>query len=186
MLWKHRRLIALRDSGAHRGRSRFGAVGADLPRGHDPPVDRDRGTPAGRELAAAALCERRPGFLPTQTKLMESREIGERVVRKLNLLDNPRLQPEEGDSDAGSKRRKAVPTPRTRSIEHGGLGAGQRGRRAGQGHQPPAALLRGSDAAAGRESPTPSPRPTSQWNARGQDRDVGRASQFLRRRRSAT
>jgi succinoglycan biosynthesis transport protein ExoP len=34
-----------------------------------------------------------PEFLPSQTQLMQSREIGERVVRKLNLLADPDFNP---------------------------------------------------------------------------------------------
>lgn len=32
-------------------------------------------------------------FLPTQTRLMKSREVAERVVQRLNLLDNPEFNP---------------------------------------------------------------------------------------------
>ena len=34
-----------------------------------------------------------PEFLPSQIQLMQSREIGERVVRKLNLLADPDFNP---------------------------------------------------------------------------------------------
>src|SRR5512133_3230378 len=42
-----------------------------------------------------------PEYLPTQTRLIRSREIAERVIRKLNLLQNPEFNP--GAQQATSK-----------------------------------------------------------------------------------
>lgn len=58
-----------------------------------------QGTPQGRYYD--------PEFLPTQTRLMRSREVAERVVERLKLLQNPEFTPQTSGmaqgSDAASK-----------------------------------------------------------------------------------
>jgi len=52
-------------------------------------------------------------FLPTQTKLMRSREVAERVVQRLNLLSNPEMNPQRkllslGSSEGAKNSKEAV------------------------------------------------------------------------------
>ena len=52
-----------------------------------------------------------PEFLPSQTQLMQSREIAERVVKKLNLLADPNFNPKHYQKfHADSKGKLPVPT----------------------------------------------------------------------------
>ena len=60
-----------------------------------------------------------PDFLPTQAKLLSSREIAERVVRKLNLLENP--GPESEAREVGRPgAKKPTPTLERRVVNMAG------------------------------------------------------------------
>ena len=86
-------------------------------------VDRDLGSPLDPnwhpQLFSASLD---PGFLPTQAKLLQSREIAERVVRKLNLLENPTLNPgaksppKDEEKSKGGQGAESSPEERLRSM----------------------------------------------------------------------
>ncbi len=58
-------------------------------------VDKDVSSPLDSNWRPQLYATADPDFLPTQAKLLESREIAERVVRKLNLLDNAELNPKK-------------------------------------------------------------------------------------------
>jgi capsular exopolysaccharide synthesis family protein len=55
-------------------------------------VERDKGSPLDIGVGQAAEIYS-PEFVPTQVRLMKSREISERVVRRLNLATNPVFNP---------------------------------------------------------------------------------------------
>ncbi len=61
-------------------------------------------TPLDREWRPQSLASFDPEFLPTQTKLMQSREIAERVVRRLHLADNRQLNPRPAVSSASAEQ----------------------------------------------------------------------------------
>ena len=69
-------------------------------------VDRDPGTPLDSNWRPQLYAAMDPDFLPTQAKLMTSREIAERVARKLNLIDNPDLNSPKSASSGSPE-----PTP---------------------------------------------------------------------------
>ena len=72
----------------------------DIERRHDAPVSFARDSYGGGE----------PEFLPSQTQLMQSREIAERVVRRLNLLANRDYNPKRYQKfRADAKGRVPVP-----------------------------------------------------------------------------
>jgi len=74
----------------------------DIERQHAAPVSFARDAYGGGE----------PEFLPSQTQLMQSREIGERVVRRLNLLANPDFNPKRYQKyRPDAKGKVPVPTP---------------------------------------------------------------------------
>lgn len=65
-------------------------------------IDKDRGTPYDVSDRFVLYSWWDPEYLPTQTRLIRSREVAERVVRKLNLLQNKDFNPSAGEvsSDA--------------------------------------------------------------------------------------
>ena len=55
-------------------------------------VERDKGSPL--DIGAGQVAELySPEFVPTQVRILKSREISERVVRRLNLATNPEFNP---------------------------------------------------------------------------------------------
>ncbi len=56
-------------------------------------IEKDKGSPMDISSAPQAYLSYDPEFLPTQTRLMKSREVAERVVERLNLAQNPELNP---------------------------------------------------------------------------------------------
>jgi len=56
-------------------------------------VERERGSVLDISSAGPMIEAYNPEFLPTQTRLMKSREIAERVVARLNLVENDELNP---------------------------------------------------------------------------------------------
>jgi len=56
-------------------------------------IDKDRGTPYDVSDRFVLYSWWDPEYLPTQTRLIRSREVAERVVRKLNLLQNKDFNP---------------------------------------------------------------------------------------------
>ncbi len=110
---------ALRHSGAHRG----GALFACSPSRRFSPsrfspwtaIRARRWTRTGGRSSTRAMD---PDFLPTQAKLLTSREIAERVVRKLNLLENPDLNPTKSGAPAAQKPDAARSTTRVLNMAH--------------------------------------------------------------------
>jgi capsular exopolysaccharide synthesis family protein len=79
-------------------------------------VDKDVSSPLDSGWRPQLYATVDPDFLPTQAKLLESREIAERVVRKLNLLEDPELNPKKsGFFRAGEKGAAAKPIPRAQA-----------------------------------------------------------------------
>jgi capsular exopolysaccharide synthesis family protein len=73
-------------------------------------IDKDRGTPYDVSDRLVLYSWWDPEYLPTQTRLVRSREVAERVVRKLNLLQNrdfnpaaEQMSPEEVIADADKR-----------------------------------------------------------------------------------
>src|SRR5262249_42514214 len=56
-------------------------------------IEKDKGSPMEISSTPLPYAGYEPEFLPTQTKLMRSREVAERVVQRLSLVDNPSLNP---------------------------------------------------------------------------------------------
>lgn len=56
-------------------------------------VERDKASPMDVSGTTPAYAPYDPEFVPTQTRLMESREIAERVVERLRLAENPEFTP---------------------------------------------------------------------------------------------
>ena len=56
-------------------------------------VEADRANPLDVSLSSQQYFNPGPEFLATQTNLMQTRQIAERVVKRLNLVANPFLQP---------------------------------------------------------------------------------------------
>ena len=78
-------------------------------------VDREAtGTPLDSGWRPQIYSAGDPDFLPTQAKLLTSREIAERVVRKLNLLDHPDLQPKKSGAFR-PKEGNSAPKPAARA-----------------------------------------------------------------------
>jgi capsular exopolysaccharide synthesis family protein len=59
-------------------------------------IDKDRGTPYDVSDRLVLYSWWDPEYLPTQTRLIRSREVAERVVRKLDLLQNHDFNPSAG------------------------------------------------------------------------------------------
>jgi len=74
-------------------------------------VDRDLGTPLDANWRPQLYGASDPDFLPTQARLISSREIAERVVRKLGLLSNPDLNPHKSGFFRPGDSKAPQPTP---------------------------------------------------------------------------
>lgn len=73
-------------------------------------VERERSTPFDIVNAAPAV-NFDPEFLPTQTRLMRSREVAERVVTRLHLAENPQIvAPRSGFFRRWSGAKAAIPS----------------------------------------------------------------------------
>lgn len=59
-------------------------------------VEREKASPMDVTGSTPAYTPFDPEFVPTQTRLMRSREVGERVVERLRLAQNPLFAPKEG------------------------------------------------------------------------------------------
>jgi len=71
-------------------------------------AEREQGSPLDPNWKPLVSGAYDPGFLPTQTRLLKSREVATRVVRKLNLVENRELNPGwPGLLGAGPKSRSA-------------------------------------------------------------------------------
>ncbi|MGH9366409.1 MAG: GumC family protein [Thermoanaerobaculia bacterium] len=113
VLWKHRRLIlvclgtALIAAALYSVLSEPSYLASTVLS-----VDRDAATPLDANWRPQLYATVDPDFLPTQAKLLASREIAERVVRRLNLLEHLDLNPKKSGlfrkKDQGSEK-KTVP-----------------------------------------------------------------------------
>lgn len=56
-------------------------------------IEKDKASPVDIGTTPSTYVGSEPEFLPTQTKLMKSREVAERVVQRLALVDNPEVNP---------------------------------------------------------------------------------------------
>jgi len=75
-------------------------------------VEREKATPMDISSAPSPYAAYDPEFLPTQTRLMTSREVAERVVKRLSLTDNPELNPPASgfwSFSSGSSHRQKAP-----------------------------------------------------------------------------
>lgn len=112
VLWKHRRLIFLCVVVAL-------VVGALVSILSEPSylastvlsVEREMGTPLDSGWRPTLYGAVDPDFLPTQAKLLQSREIAERVVRRLNLLEKPELRPKKSGLFQKKTERTAQAVP---------------------------------------------------------------------------
>jgi uncharacterized protein involved in exopolysaccharide biosynthesis len=115
VLWKHRRLILLCVGVALTVATLYSVLSEPSYLATTTlTVDRDAATPLDAnwrpQLYPYAAVD--PDFIPTQAKLLSSREIAERVVRRLNLLDHPDLNPKKsGLFQKGSRRPRSAPPP---------------------------------------------------------------------------
>lgn len=71
-------------------------------------ADASQSTPLDRDWRPQSSANLDPEFLPTQTKLMQSREIAERVVRRLRLLENPKLNPHLASGKAAATEEQTI------------------------------------------------------------------------------
>ena len=74
-------------------------------------VEKDKGSPMDIQSSPQSYYSYDPEFLPTQTRLMKSREVAQRVVERLNLVSNSefnisKVQP---GTDAAEAARQIVP-----------------------------------------------------------------------------
>lgn len=74
-------------------------------------VDRDVSNPLEPNWRPQLYATLDPEFLPTQAKLLTSREIAERVARKLNLASNPDFNPPKTGPKPAKGRAPARPIP---------------------------------------------------------------------------
>jgi len=87
-------------------------------------VEKERQTPLDSNWTPQIYASLDPEFLPTQTRLMKSREIAERVVQRLNLVENRELHPktsgffQKGEGAAGLSQHAIT---RTAMLVLGGI-----------------------------------------------------------------
>jgi succinoglycan biosynthesis transport protein ExoP len=75
-------------------------------------VEKEKGSPLDISSMPTVYSAYDPEFLPTQTKLMKSREVAQRVVERLNLVQNDELNPPKKGlfgGDAASASNDVVP-----------------------------------------------------------------------------
>src|SRR5262245_48048572 len=97
VLWKHRRLILICLAVAIAVAALASVIAEPTYKASTIlSVDRDAATPLDSGWRPQLYATVDPDFLPTQAKLLGSREIAERVVRRLNLLEDPDLNPKKG------------------------------------------------------------------------------------------
>jgi polysaccharide biosynthesis transport protein len=75
-------------------------------------IEKEKASAMDISSAPAPYSEYDPEFLPTQTKLMKSREVAQRVVQRLNLVQNAELNPPKTgffNSDAASSGSDVLP-----------------------------------------------------------------------------
>jgi capsular exopolysaccharide synthesis family protein len=118
ILWKHRRLVFLCVAVALAVATLYSVLSEPSYLASTTlAVDRDPGTPLDANWRPQLYAVADPDFLPTQAKLLSSREIAERVVRRLNLLDHPDLNPKKGALfQTQEKRADANPEPTSQAA----------------------------------------------------------------------
>ncbi|HJT18310.1 MAG TPA: polysaccharide biosynthesis tyrosine autokinase, partial [Thermoanaerobaculia bacterium] len=72
-------------------------------------IEKDKGSPMEIDSSASQYAAYDPEFLPTQTRLMKSREVAERVVKRLNLTDNTEINPPKSSFWSFFRRPAAAP-----------------------------------------------------------------------------
>ncbi|MCG3191678.1 MAG: hypothetical protein DIJKHBIC_00906 [Thermoanaerobaculia bacterium] len=76
-------------------------------------VERDKGSPLDIGTSSQQYDWYNPEFLPTQTRLMRSRAVAERVVRRLNLPENPDFNPAAASASAPIAKKTEAKGPET-------------------------------------------------------------------------
>lgn len=89
-------------------------------------IGKDRTTPYDVSDSAAFLSWWDPEYLPTQTRLIRSREVAARVIRRLNLLQNPDYNPAARRSTSKEELAKADARVTAAALGlQGGIGVDQ-------------------------------------------------------------
>lgn len=132
MVWKHRRVVLLCVIAALVATTIVSVISTPTYRATVVlNVEREKASPLDLGGNVPAYAPYDPEFLPTQTRLMQSREIAERVVQRLQLTDNPQFMQrkaaafrgknDDSDSDAAAiavqKAIETSPVRRTNLVE---------------------------------------------------------------------